>query len=260
MQHALDAKEEREGEWCQKFSSAVFVKGLIAEVVPPVVQEPVLTIGENLDDSLGSWSSLELDEVAAAAPPPPPPPPPPPRGGLSQTLLKSRIQAGVQARVNNFWKEKVGHYIMQGDYLALLMEEGSCITWRSYLWDVPQGVLKFAINAGLNTLPSLDNLKRWGKRVSDRCPFCGNTQTLLHVLSNCPIALNQGRYTWRHNSVLSNVIALIRPNLPPGTQLYSDLPGFLASGGGSVPPNVLVTNLRPDIFIVNESTREVIVF
>ena len=31
-------------------------------------------------------------------------------------------------------------------------------------------------------------------------------------------------------------------------------------GGGSVPPSVLVTNLRPDIFIVNESTREVIVF
>ena len=51
------------------------------------------------------------------------------------------------------------------------MEEGSCVTWRSYLWDIPRGVLKFAINAGLNTLPSLDNLKRWGKRVSDRCPL-----------------------------------------------------------------------------------------
>ena len=229
MQHALDAKEEREGEWCQKFSSAIFVKGLIAEVVPPVVQEPVLTIGGNLDDSLGSWSSLELEEPA------PPPPPPPQQGGMSQSLLKSRIQAGVQAWVNDFWKEKVGHYIMQGDYLALLMEEGNCITWRSYLWDVPRGVLEFAINAGLNTLPSLDNLKRWGKRVSDRCPFCGNTQTLLHVLSNCQVALNQGRYTWRHNSVLSNIIAMICPKLSPGAQLFSDLPGFLAPGGGSVP-------------------------
>ena len=140
------------------------------------------------------------------------------------------------------------------------MEEGSCITWRSYLWDIPQGILKFAINAGLNTLPTCDNLKRWGKRVSDRCTFCGNIQTLAHILSNCNVALDQGRLTWRHNSVLSNIIALIRPHLATGMQLFSDLPGFLAPGGGSIPPNVLTTNLRPDLFIVNETSREAIVF
>ena len=43
----------------------------------------------------------------------------------------------VQARVNDFWKEKIGLYVMQVDYLALIMEEGSCITWRSYLWAGP---------------------------------------------------------------------------------------------------------------------------
>ena len=48
---------------------------------------------------------------------------------------------------------------MQGDYLALIIEEGDCITWKSYMWDVPKSVLKFAINAGVNTLPSHDNLK-----------------------------------------------------------------------------------------------------
>ena len=82
---------------------------------------------------------------------------------------------------------------MQGDYLALHMEEQSCLTWKSFMWDIPQGVLKFAINAGINTLPSADNLKRWGKRVSDRCGFCGNVQTLAHILSNCSTALEQGR-------------------------------------------------------------------
>ena len=46
---------------------------------------------------------------------------------------------------------------MQGDYLALIMEEGDCVTWKSFMWDVPKGVLKFAINAGVNTLPSHDN-------------------------------------------------------------------------------------------------------
>ena len=128
------------------------------------------------------------------------------------------------------------------------------------MWDIPLGVLKFAINAGINTLPTLDNLKRWGKRTNDRCPFCGNIQTLLHVLSNCNVALDQGRYTWRHNSVLSSIIDIIRPNLGENMVLFSDLEGFQAPHGGTIPPHILVTNLRPDLFIVNESSREVVLF
>ena len=128
------------------------------------------------------------------------------------------------------------------------------------MWDIPQGILKFAINAGINTLPSLDNLKRWGKRVSDRCPFCNNTQTLLHILSNCGTSLDQGRYTWRHNSVLSSFIEIIRPRLLEGFILYSDMPGSTAPHGGTIPPHILVTSLRPDVFIFNESTRTAIIF
>ena len=149
---------------------------------------------------------------------------------------------------------------MQGDYLALIMEERDSVTWRSYLWDIPQGVLKFAINAGINTLPTFDNLKRWGKRVCNRCPFCGNIQTLAHVLSNCSVALDQGRLTWRHDSVLSTIINVIRPHLIAGMQLFSDLPGLQAPHGGSIPPHILVTNLRPDIFVVDEQKRVLVVF
>ena len=115
------------------------------------------------------------------------------------------------------------------------------------------------MNAGLNTLPTFDNLKRWGKRVNDRCPFCGNVQTLLHVLSNCGISLDQGRYTWRHNSVLNSIIALLHPALGPLFKLYSDMPGFEAPHGGTIPPHILVTNLRPDLFIVSENLKKAIV-
>ena len=128
------------------------------------------------------------------------------------------------------------------------------------MWDIPQGVLRFAINAGINTLPTHDNLKRWGKRVNDRCPFCGNIQTLLHVLSNCNTALDQGRYTWRHNSVLMSIINVIRPKLNSDMTLYSDMDGFQAPHGGTIPPHILVTNLKPDVFIVNEVSREVVIF
>ena len=52
----------------------------------------------------------------------------------------------------------------------------------------------------------------------------------------------------------------LNPKLAEGARLFSDLPGFLAPGGGSVPPHVIVTNLRPDIVIINESLREVVIF
>ena len=254
VRHALDVKERREETWRRKFSPATYAKRVIEEVVTPLPGSVTLLTAGNLDDSLSSWSSLEIDEPVR----PVGPVGPSVRG--SKPLLRGKIQAGIQERVNDFWREKIGRYVMQGDYIALVSEEGSCITWKSYLWDIPQGVLKFAMNAGLNTLPSFDNLKRWGKLVNDRCPFCGNVQTLLHILSNCGTSLDQGRYTWRHNSVLKSIIEIVRPALDPNFRLYSDIPGFEAPHGGTIPPHILVTNLRPDLFIINEAQKKAIVF
>ena len=93
--------------------------------------------------------------------------------------------------------------------------------------------------------------KRWGKRTNDRCPFC---------VSNCSTSLDQGRYTWRHYSVLTSIISCIRPHLFDGMVLYSDMVGYQAPHGGTIPPHILVTNLRPDIFIVDEIARIAIVF
>ena len=52
---------------------------------------------------------------------------------------------------------------MQGDFLPIHIEEQIFLIWKSFMWDIPQGVLKFAINAGINTLSSAKNLKRWQK-------------------------------------------------------------------------------------------------
>ena len=86
------------------------------------------------------------------------------------------------------------------------------------------------------------------------------TSGLAHILSNCPTALTQGRYTWRHNSVLSSLIKLVQPLLKEGMILFSDMPGYQAPHGGTVPPHVLVTTLKPDIVIINEQSEEVIIF
>ena len=72
------------------------------------------------------------------------------------------------------------------------------------------------------------------------------------------MALDQGRYTWRHNSVLSSIIDAVRTDLKEGFTVFSDLEGFLAPHGGVVPPHILVTRFKPDLFLVNETTKEIV--
>ena len=74
------------------------------------------------------------------------------------------------------------------NFLLLLIEEDMNVSWKSYLWNLPRGIIKFAINSSLDTLPLADNL-RWGKGVSDVGPLCrgSNKQTLNHILSSCAL-------------------------------------------------------------------------
>jgi hypothetical protein len=82
----------------------------------------------------------------------------------------------------------------------------SDITWKDMISDIPGGVLSFRINAISNTLPSPNNLRRWGFKSHGRCPLCNNRcATSAHILSNCYIALIQDRYTWRHDNVLKSI-------------------------------------------------------
>ena len=118
----------------------------------------------------------------------------------------------------------------------------------------------YPINAGINTLPFFDNLKRWGKRTNDRCPLCGNIQTLAHILSNCSVFLDQGRFTWRHDSILMTIIDIVRPKLRVGFQLFSDRPGYQAPHGGTIPPHILTTSFRPDLVLIDEAAREIVIF
>ena len=60
--------------------------------------------------------------------------------------------------------------------------------------------------------------------------------------------------------MLRSMIDIIRPKLKAGFVLFSDLSGFQAPHGGTIPPHVLVTALRPDLVILNEISREIIIF
>ena len=57
-----------------------------------------------------------------------------------------------------------------------------------------------------NTYKFNTNLKRWNKISSDKCLLCNGRQTQLRVLNNCVTAVNDDRYTWRHDLILYTVM------------------------------------------------------
>ena len=49
----------------------------------------------------------------------------------------------------------------------------------------------------------------WGKAESPNCTLCGKAGNLEHILSSCSKALADGRYRWRHDTVLREIAYVI---------------------------------------------------
>ena len=161
---------------------------------------------------------------------------------------KQQQKKSFKEEVTNLWNEKVYSLTMQGEFAKLLIEEKENVTWQSVIKNVPRGIMSFALKSVTNSLATPDNLKRWGKRQLSMCPLCNNNGTLHHILNFCPVALNQGRYTWRHNSVLYHISKTILTEKPDTLEILADLPG-LNMNGGTIPPDIITTQLKPDLVI-----------
>ena len=150
--------------------------------------------------------------------------------------------------------------------------------------------LQFLVKSVYDLLPTPANKSKWFG-TDETCQLCGGNGTLTHILTGCKVALAQGRYTWRHNQVLKVVaqgvdekrknynsrgkasrktnIAFVRPgekndNTTKGEvhsrsyfesaqdwEMKEDLGKQL-----KVPDWIVQTNLRPDIILISESTKQ----
>ena len=74
------------------------------------------------------------------------------------------------------------------------------------------------------------------------CSFCLEPESLLyHVVAGCKTYLCEGRFTWRHDSVLSLIASTIQS--AEFSDLYVDFPGYIS-------PSVLTRDkLGPDLLI-----------
>ena len=152
--------------------------------------------------------------------------------------------------------EHVRTLVKQGKFLELTHLEKNDATWQSFIFNLPKGTMKFVLNSAIDTLPTKVNLKLWGKLVNDRC-FCSKRQTLNHVLNCCIPSLNQGRFTYRHDNVLNYIAQCLDK---AKFECYIDIEGHQTPGGGTFPPSLVVTNLKPDIVIIDKVKKKVNIF
>ncbi len=161
------------------------------------------------------------------------------------------------------------------------------VTWAE-LWKAEPQRIKFLIQAVYDVLPSPSNLHIWGKVESPACPLCSRRGTLEHILSCCPKALGEGRYRWRHDQVLKAIaeaiavgvewakrsrpskqaITFIRAGEQPRPAAKTSA-GILATARDwqllvdlkqqlKFPNHIVTTTLRPDIVLLSESTKQVV--
>ena len=146
--------------------------------------------------------------------------------------------------------------IKQGHFLKLTQMQQTDATWQSYIYNLQRGTMKWLINSSIDTLPTKTNLRLWGKAVNDKC-FCGQRQTLNHILNCCPVSLAQGRYTARHDNILEYISRCLNKDK---YKCFVDIDGQQTVGGGTLPPSLVVTNLKPDIVIIDQKNKLAAIF
>ena len=132
-------------------------------------------------------------------------------------------------------------------------------------------------------------LRNWGLTEEAKCHLCQEVGTLEHILSSCKVALQQGRYRWRHEQVLRTVahtleierkndrkqqssgrfISFVRGGEQPKTT--SDRRETAGIFGGAndwtlmvdlekklVFPRVVETRLRPDMLLQSSSSQKLV--
>uniref|UniRef100_A0A3B1JAJ2 Reverse transcriptase domain-containing protein n=1 Tax=Astyanax mexicanus TaxID=7994 RepID=A0A3B1JAJ2_ASTMX len=199
------------------------------------------------------------------------------------------VQEEVRAEVEERRISRAVGLRQQGAWTRWEQAMDRKVTW-SELWRAEPQRIKFLVQAVYDILPSPSNLSIWGKTESPNCPQCPGRGTLEHILSCCPVALGQGRYTWRHNQVLRPIAEAISMGISSSKRSHSTTQmiafvkagerlgkttgarnpaGLLATAKDwqlsvdlekqlKFPQHIVATTLRPDILLVSEETKNIL--
>ena len=182
--------------------------------------------------------------------------------------------------------------------IAGLSKQGACTRWEvqgrkishSEMITSSEITMKFLIKAVYDLLPTPANKNLWFDTQEYRCTLCDGTGTLNHILSGCKVALQQGRYRWRHDQVLREIAHWVEEKrrinnssklnkkrqtinfIKAGEVRVAAKPkveeSYFASARDwvlqvdldkrlKVPTYITETNLRPDMLLVSETTKQI---
>ena len=197
---------------------------------------------------------------------------------------RAMIQAEIRQEEEQSRKAKSVSMAAQG---AWTKWPTSCrkLSW-SDIWSYQPLRLAFLLKSVYDVLPSPTNLHRWGLHDDPSCKLCNKAGSLEHILSSCATCLSQGRYRWRHDTVLrsladslekervrkrpkqtGNSINFVRegqtphrnaPDIKSILSLASDWKMSADLDKKLIFPSIVQTTLRPDIVIWSESQKAII--
>ena len=118
--------------------------------------------------------------------------------------------------------------------------------WQLVSSSLPKNIFAFCRRGLILALPTNVNMCLWKMANSNLCQLCHQAQTQLNTVSMCNVALKDGRFTWRHNSVLYTLYHYISTlSSQTNTNVFVDLLGHDS-------PASFFNSYRPDLLIVSE--------
>lgn len=168
---------QRQGKWTRKFAPAIEAQCAEASVASQL--------------SPSAWASFVKNPLGK-------PPSLPPKALRTKTNNQLH-EIDVAAQLS-----KLSTLQTQGRWLEWTTEMHLDLSWNRLIHHWSDSELRFALQGLTDTAPTNTNLRRWGNpNVDPSCSLCGRPATLRHVLNACATSLFQGRFTWRHDSVLA---------------------------------------------------------
>ena len=173
----------RQGSWRKRFAPAVEV------ACASTVVQSNLTTASRPPSSVREGLGLSKPANSQTRP--------------SSATLRQRLSSHLRVIDVEEQLSRLKTLQLQGRWLEWSGLMNLDLSWQQLIHNWSDKELRFALQATTNTAPTPLNLRRWGHQsVDPSCQLCGRPASLRHILNACPSALNQGRYTWRHDSVL----------------------------------------------------------
>ena len=75
---------------------------------------------------------------------------------------------------------------------------------------LPFNLVFFCLASTFDVLPLPSNIRRWKISTDTACTLCKkDVCTTAHILGACKVAPKQGRYTFRHDGVIWEIVSLL---------------------------------------------------